>query len=87
MIRFFFDERPAAMGLDMVKWARLNGVAVVYHYFDENGAHYRGSRWMRDEYTIPEVSPLYVGGTPAYAGGYLLIRERDAPLWHLRWGK
>lgn len=91
MMRIFFGDETADRGLAKIKWARANGVPVVYLYtnrseavkIDDLPSHYRGSKWMSRFY-VPRKNAL---GQPGHAGGNMLIRDCDVALWQLRWGK
>ncbi len=89
MILAFLSE-TADRGLEKIKWARANGIPIVYHFLVRDDAddledlpnHYRGSRWMVNNFEVP----INAVGEPGYTGGSLMIRDRDMELWILRWG-
>lgn len=83
MAEITFAARGLPERFAQIEWANQNGIPLVISFTFANSTQYRGSRWLLKRYAKNHYTAF---GTPRHLGGLLLLRERDVPLWLLRWG-
>lgn len=82
----FFGAQSSDKSLEMILWARDNGIPALYSFTTGSDSirRYRGSKWMIRNYS-PELDKFgRPKGRPK--GGHIILRECDTHFWILRWG-